>query len=145
MVAYACESSHAHATPHLLPDKVNTAVTDFFVEEVLDWSEEEEGANEDEGSTTREPSETTADMLSWHRADASLAHAQSTLPPMLAALRALQADPRTFHGKPIVGVAAVNVNNKHEGYAYTWASLGGLLAGWIWLSGRGRGRGGGRR
>jgi cytochrome oxidase assembly protein ShyY1 len=108
----------------IITDKIDTILTAYFLEEVIDWSAEH----------------IDPDHLNWYRADHDLADAQSSLPPMLAALKAMQSDPRTFHGRPIIGPPALNVSNKHLGYVYTWYSLGGLLAAGIWLTKRRGGR-----
>ena len=107
-----------------LADKIDTALSSHFVEEVIDW-------NSDDPHIVEE-------MMAWHNDTADLENAQQSMPTILASLKALHSDPRMFHGKPIVGPPSINVPNKHLGYVYTWYSLGVVVALTIYLTSRGK-------
>jgi cytochrome oxidase assembly protein ShyY1 len=133
------DPSYTHPNPHWLwldmpsmhnwlqsvngPADTLRFVNDFFVEEVLDTTAQDQVSRE---------------MMAWHQDGQRLDEANATLPTVLASVKAIQTDPRMFYGKPIISPPSINVPNKHLEYIYTWFSLGTFLTIMILLSRRRR-------
>jgi cytochrome oxidase assembly protein ShyY1 len=94
-------------------EEMNIKIVDsYFVEEVLDPDSDDIISEE---------------MKAWQKDLEDIESANSSLPTILANLKTVKMDPRSFHGKPIIGEATVQVPNKHLEYVYTWFSLSAIL------------------